>query len=266
MLVSAPASGAPASEPPRLPLQLVGASQAARARITGSITQTRFEESQAESVKVVYRFSKRSHRFGYRLAVKDDGAWQRVHSLHKKGHFKGKHTARVTTFFAGQPVGVGHYRLRLASDAGSAVLRFSVIASVPRPVGVKPQAGRWEATSLTGSTSGGGAMVTSLGFTVATDQTTVSSLGFGYTFTFGGCFTTGYSSMAASSPFVSPSFSLGYGATGPWTGAASGSIDGTFDSPTSAHGTGTMQASCSAPASGQVIGRTGTFSWTATVK
>lgn len=241
---------------------------AVRAKISASLSKTSFEASEVRSVKLSYGFSKRSKHFRYRLSVKNGASWQTVNMVKKTGRFKGSHTVTVKKFFAGEPVKVGSYRLRLTADGGGTTLAFTVISppgtpSEP-PAQVKPQAGYWKSTILSGPVSGGGLTVTSLRFTVLVDQATVAGLGFGYDFSFGGCSSGGYSSNGSSSAITSGEFTLGYGFTGPWTGAGVGRLVGSFDSPTSAHGTGSMEAFMFCTGLGNVRGSTGTFSWTAT--
>ena len=142
---------------------------------------------------------------------------------------------------------------------------------------VKPQAGSWRATSLTGpvSGSGGGGTVTATGlfFNVASDQRTISAFGFSYEYSgpvkipySGPCSGLGDSAETAASPISNGEF-FTPGATGPWTGAASGTFHGTFDSPTTAHGT--AQMSVFVGGSGCFMSGTsytGTFNWTATTQ
>ncbi len=140
---------------------------------------------------------------------------------------------------------------------------------------VKPQAGSWRATSLTGPVSGNGpggsVTATGLFFNVASGQLTVSAFGFSYEYSgpvkvmpySGPCSGSGDSAESAPSPISNREFSTP-GATGPWTGGASGTFHGTFDSPTTAHGTAQMSAYVGGSGcfmSGTTY--TGTFSWTA---
>jgi hypothetical protein len=138
---------------------------------------------------------------------------------------------------------------------------------------IKPRAGSWRAITLSGPVSGNGAggsiKVTSLFFGVAADQSTVSSFGFGYDYLGVGkpptysCSGSGVSAESAPSLISRGQFSTP-GTTGAWTGAGSATFNGTFDSPTSAHGTATASVfvsgfSCALSGTSS----TGTFSWTA---
>ncbi len=238
---------------------------ALRAKISASLSKTSFEASDVGSVKLSYRFSKRSKLFRYRLSVKNGASWQTVNMVKKTGRFKGFHTVSVKKFFAGEPVKVGSYRLRLTADGGSRTLAFSVTGAAP--AAVVPQAGYWESTGLSGPVSGGGLEVTRLVFTVGPDQATVSKVGFGYSVSWYGC-SSGFSGMTSdiSSPVTDGQFAP-ISPTGPWSGPVSGFLQGTFDSPTSAHGTGTMSGSmwCKGPTGFNMLmsGSTGNFSWTA---
>ena len=335
------------------------------ARISARLSKTSFTASQAGSVKLIYRFSKPSKRFGYLLTFRSGAGWQTVKRVSRQGSFKGVHTVAVTKLFAGKPVKVGGYRLKLSAQGGSTLLAFKVVktatggappgafhktspangatdqASAPTlswqtsaaaasyeycidttsnnacdgswvstnaatSVGLSgltlgttyywqvratnaqatttadddswfsfavsgPQAGHWVSTGLSGPVSGGGVEATRVDFSVLSDQATVSQFGFGFRYSGaprpgGICSGAGYSSINpdATSPitngqFTSPS------STGPWTGAGLGPFRGTFDSPTSAHGTAQLRVFISGP--GCFISTspsTGTFAWTAT--
>ncbi len=238
------------------------ASAAARARISAHLTQKEFAASQAGAVRLVYSFSKRSRHFWYRLMFSQEGTWQAVHRVDRTGHFKGSHSMALARLFAGRPVDAGEYRLRVGADVGHTTLSFKV--TQPEPQVVTPQAGTWRSTVLSGPVSGGGATVTEVSFSVGPDQASVTTLGFGYTFTYASCSSGGFSSAnPPPSPIVNAQFQHPTGSTGAWTGQAIGSLNGTFDSPTSAHGTATMKAMMFCTGFGMVSGNTGTFSWTA---
>jgi hypothetical protein len=105
----------------------VGATQStASAKISARVTKTSFTSSQAAKVRLIYRFSKPSKSFTYRLASKKGSRWQTVRSVKKKGNFKGVKKKTVKEFFAGKSVRVGSYRLKLSCDTGSKSLRFKV--------------------------------------------------------------------------------------------------------------------------------------------
>jgi hypothetical protein len=152
----------------------------------------------------------------------------------------------------------------LRADAGSRNLAFTVAATRSA---VTPQAGHWESTSLTGPVSGGGLEVTRLQFTVGPEEKTVSAIGFGYMVSWFGC-SNGFSGMTSdiAAQIVAGDFEP-ITTSGSWSGPVTGSLKGTFDSPTSAHGTGTMSGSmwCKGPTGFNELksGSTGTFSWTA---
>jgi hypothetical protein len=111
--------------------------------------------------------------------------------------------------------------------------------------------------------------VTRVNFTVGSDQSTVSGMAFGYEFSGYGC-SSGSSGMTSgdSTPITDGQFTMN--PSGPWTGPVVGSLQGTFDTPTSAHGTGKMWGSmwCMGPTGYNMLmsGSTGTFSWTATTQ
>lgn len=238
-------------------------------RVSAHLTKTNFSAAQAAKVKLVYSFSSESRRFAYLITRKDRAKWVKVRSVAKQGSFTGSHRMTVNRLFKPKPVRAGTYRIKVSATANTVTLRFAVTAA--------PRSGNWVATSLTGpvSGSGGGGSVeaTSVSFNVPPSQAAVSQFGFGFSYSgFAkpgqSCSGSGFSSINAqtTSPikggrFSSPSM------TGSWSGAASGSFNGRFDSPTKAHGTATMQvfvsgAGCFTSGSSQ----TGTFHWRATRK
>lgn len=265
LALAVPAAAAPVAPPEGSATSVL----AAGAKISASLSETSFEASRVGSVKLSYSFSKRSKDFRYRLSFKDGAAWQTVNRVKKSGRFKGSHTLRVKKLFGGEPVMVGRYRLKLAADGGRTTLAFTVTGKPPvtPPAAVVPQAGYWESTGLSGPVSGGGLEVTRLQFNVGPDQATVSGVGFGYTVSWYGCMS-GFSGMNSgnSAPITDGQFQP-ISPTGSWSGPVSGFLQGTFDSPTSAHGTGTMSGSmwCKGPTGFNMLmsGSTGTFSWTA---
>ncbi|MBK6763413.1 MAG: hypothetical protein IPG68_09120 [Micrococcales bacterium] len=261
--VAAPVAPSQSMRPPSATTSVL----AARAKVSASLSETSFRASRAGSVKLTYSFSKRSKHFRYRLSVKNGATWQTVNRVKKTGRFKGTHTLKVKKLFAGEPVKVGSYWLKLTADAGSTTLAFTVTSEPPvTPPVVKPQAGSWHSTSPAPRV---GSFLQGLGFYVSSDQS-VTGLGFGYYFT--GCplntNATGRSDMTSgySTPITNGQFAMN--PTGSWSGPVSGSLQGTFDSPTSAHGTGMMSGIlwCQGPAGYNytVNASTGTFSWTAT--
>ncbi len=253
------------------------AAGATGARVSGHLTTTSFTAAQAGSVKLTYRFSKTSSRFSTLLTFQNGSGWQTVKSTSKTGRFKGSHTVTVKSLFAGKPVNVGRYRLKLAADQGSTLLRFTVLKAVTAPPRIRPQAGTWVTTSLSGPVSNPSGFpqmtIKSMSFEVGTDQATVGKWGFDFAWdgipsragdSCGGSgssvLTSGQSSPITNGQFSSPN------PAGGWSGQVSGFVDGTFDTATSAHGTATASGAglggpgCLSSGSAQ----TGKFSWTAT--
>jgi len=247
------------------------AAGATGAKLSAHLTATSFAVSRAGTVKLTYRFSKKSRRFSYRLTFQKGSVWQTIKSVKKQGTFKGSHTATIKSLFVGKPVKPGRYRLALAADGGSTLVRFTVVKDA-----VRPQAGTWVTTSLSGPVSGGGASsvtIKSMSFVVRPDQTSIGTFGFGYdwsgppgppTWNCSGSassvMTSGNSSPITDGRFSSPN------PTGAWSGAIAGFADGTFDTATSAHGTAKASGSVGGPGCFFVAGQpvaTGTFSWTA---
>ncbi len=178
----------------------------------------------------------------------------------------------VRQLFGPKPVSAGQYRVKLSADANGVTLSFTLLASG----GIKPQAGYWVAKSLSGPVSGSGdesrdransVTVTSIFFTVTGDQATVSGFGFAYNYLgepFDACIGRGSTADQAPSPITNGQFSTP--AANPWSVPfSSGVFHGTFDSPTSAHGTAWLRGYIGA-FNCKYIGHasTGTFTWTAT--
>ena len=266
--VAVPVAPSPFTRPPSATMSTL----AARAKVSASLSKTSFEASEVGSVKLSYRFSKRSKHFGYRLRFKNGASWQTVNRVKKTGRFKGSHTVMVKKLFAGEPVEVGSYRLRLTADGGSRTLAF-MVTSAP-PAVVKPEAGLWHSTVLSGpSRSIGGSFsdsmeVTQLFFEVAPDRANVSKFGFSYTYSGpsfpSGELCSGSANSVESQP--SPITNGQFSDPGIPYGAELFRFQGTFDSPTTAHGTaqfGTTITDIRCRLSGFYVA-TGTFTWTAT--
>jgi hypothetical protein len=247
----------------------------AAAPISAHLTKTSFTASQAGSVKLIYSFSKSSRRFSYLISFSTGSTWQTVMSVTKKGSFTGAHTITVAKLFAGKPVKAGSYRLKLSADAGSQLLTFQVTTGGSGSTA--PQFGIWASTSLGGAFRGGGGAgsvtVNSVSFTVSSGNVEAFSFqfdvsGFIKPTGFGTCSSGpgtssyyGHPSPIANGRFETP------GLTGAWSGGGAGTFNGTFDSPTRAHGTATFSASIQGTGcfmSGMV--NTGTFTWTAAPK
>ena len=83
-------------------------------KVHAHLTRTSFAPDQASKVKLVYSFFGAGTSFAYVLTLKKSCKWQTVESATKKGSFKGSNTMTVNTLFAGKPIKVGSYRLKLA--------------------------------------------------------------------------------------------------------------------------------------------------------
>lgn len=251
----------------------VGASAATSARISAHLTSRSFTPAQAGSVQVVYKFSSKSSRFAYVLSRKAGSAWSTVRSVSKRGSFRGSHRISVAGLFGPKRIPAGQYRVKLSSSANSVTLSFTV---VPSPA-VKPSAGHWYGTILSGPVSSGPGVpsvtVTSVEFTVEPDQATVSD--FTFRFKYSGipgpptysC--SGYDSVAVNngppSPIIKGRFSAPT-VTGPWKpdGTGSGTYEGTFDTAHVARGTAQFSIDLGGSGCATTPGvRTGTFSWSA---
>ncbi|HEY4977462.1 MAG TPA: hypothetical protein VII05_09015, partial [Gaiellaceae bacterium] len=118
---------------------LAGAAQsrASSAKISAHLTKKSFTKAQVKKVKLIYKFSSTSKSFAYQLTFKKGSKWRTVKSVKRKGHFRGSHTMTVKKVFAGKPVKLGRYRLKLSADGGSKLLSFKVVKA-PTPTGSKP--------------------------------------------------------------------------------------------------------------------------------
>ena len=97
------------------------------ARISAHLTQTSFTAAKASSATLTYRLSKKNTRFSYRLSFrKKDLSWRLVKAV-KKGSSKGTYKMTVKKLFAGKPIHVGYYWLKLQTDTGRANLLFDVV-------------------------------------------------------------------------------------------------------------------------------------------
>ena len=98
------------------------AAAASGAKISAHLTKTSFTSAQASSVKLIYRFSKKSDGFSYLLTFKKSSKWQTVNSVKKKGSFNGSKSVAAKKIFAGKPIKVGSYRLELSSNLARVTL------------------------------------------------------------------------------------------------------------------------------------------------
>jgi hypothetical protein len=166
--------------------------------------------------------------------------------------------------------GTYYWQVRASSAHGSvAADRGTWFAFTVAGAGVKPQAGLWRATSLSGPHSGAWVDVTGLYFIVAPSQATVSAFGFDYDYSApiippsGNCSGSSNSTENAPAPITSGQFQTP-SPTGAWTGSGSGTFNGTFDSATTSHGTATFGAFISGPGCAVTgTSSTGTFTWAA---
>jgi hypothetical protein len=125
---------------------LAGAApSASAAKISARLTKTSFTSSQAGSVKLICKFKKKSGSFSYLLTVKKGKMWPTVKRVKKERYRKGSYTMTVKKVFAGKPVKLGSYRLKLSAGGGSKRLSFKVVKAaspaVVTPPVVTPPAG-----------------------------------------------------------------------------------------------------------------------------
>jgi hypothetical protein len=101
--------------------------------VSASLTKTSFKATQAKTVKLAYKISPASKRFGYLLSLKKGAKWVKVRSVNKTGSFKGSYTMTVKTVFGSTAVKVGQYRVKISADANSLTRKFTVVKTLLPP-------------------------------------------------------------------------------------------------------------------------------------
>ena len=92
------------------------------ARFSAHLTTTTFLSSEIGSVKLVYRFSRPSKSFAYRLTFRKGTKWQpirRVETGKKTRALRGSKSIALETLFGARPIRAGNYRLTLSADYGA---------------------------------------------------------------------------------------------------------------------------------------------------
>lgn len=222
------------------------ASAAGSGRVTAHLTKTSFTSAQAGNVKLVYAFSPASTRFGYLLSLKNGAKWVTVRSVNKTGSFKGSYTMTVKQLFGSNAVKIGQYRVKVSADTNNVTRSFTVVK--PSSGGgstTTPRAGHWS-----GSTTASNFPPSPVDFYATPDQVHIINFSFSYSlfkvlpsFPYS-CIASGKSTQNTQTPIATKSFSF---SDGPFY------FSGTFDSPTSAHGTVGVQvlpSSCGEVSSG----------------
>jgi len=112
-----------------LVLVLVGTASGttSSAKLSAHLTKTNFTSAQASKVKLICKFTAPSKSFAYAITIKSGKRWKTVKKVARKGSFKGSCTKTVKKLFAGKPVKVGSYKLKLSVDSGSKTLPFKVV-------------------------------------------------------------------------------------------------------------------------------------------
>jgi len=96
--------------------------------ITGHLTKTKFRASAAKSVKLIYKISKASSRFAYKLSRARGTTWKQIRYFKRTGNIKGTHYLTVKKLFGGKARIRGRYRLTLYADSGKRpVLKFRIV-------------------------------------------------------------------------------------------------------------------------------------------
>jgi len=103
------------------------------AALSAHLTGTSFKPAEAGSVRLVYRFSRPSKHFAYRLTRKSGAKWLELQSVSRTGNFKGSHSISVKELFSSKPVEAGRYRLELTADRARKLLAFTVIPACVFP-------------------------------------------------------------------------------------------------------------------------------------
>ena len=95
-------------------------------QLSARLTKTSFTSAQASSVKLVCKFKKKSGGFSYPAHAQEGKKWQTVKSAKKVSYRKGAYTTTVKKVFAGKPIKLGSYRLKLSAGKSSKLLSFKV--------------------------------------------------------------------------------------------------------------------------------------------
>ena len=95
-------------------------------KVFAHLTNMHFRLSQAGKVKLVYRFSPQSKRFGYVLSIRQGARWLTVRRVKSTGRFQGSHEMTTKKLFARKLIKIGRYRLKLSADTNQKVLTFKV--------------------------------------------------------------------------------------------------------------------------------------------
>ena len=89
--------------------------------------KTSFTAAQANTVKLVCKFSPASKRATFQLSLKKSAKWVKVRNVTKKGNIKTSATT-VKKLFGSKAVKVGQYRVKVSADANSLTRKFAVTA------------------------------------------------------------------------------------------------------------------------------------------
>lgn len=258
---------------------LVTPAAAASGRVSAQMSATTFTAAQASGVRLTYSFSSKSRHFGFALARRASGKWVKVRTVSKRGSFKGSHVTTVKKVFGSHAVTVGRYRLQVAGDANTVSLKFTIASGSTPPTTVVPKPGQWKSTST--AANGGMVSVTDVSFVVSADSANVTDVTFHFTFSgsmtppFGhSCSGTAltYPLAAAPTPVENAKFSGPTGATGAWyqgfnvAAGGTGVLTGTFDSPTTAHGTAMFNWRLGGTGCMSLSGQNGPFDWSASLQ
>ena len=188
--------------------------------------KTSFTAAQAKTIKLKCKFSPATKRAVFLLQVKKGSKWAKVRSVTKKGSIKA-YTSTVKKLFGSKAVKVGKYRVKVSADANSVTRKFSVVKTTSGGV-TRPLAGRWTATN-------------GVYFYVMPDQANVIHFDFSFDWSFGGsCFGHDENWTITAVPIADGSFSKSSVSVISYVGAGDTDFGGTFDSPTTAHGTVTL--------------------------
>jgi hypothetical protein len=90
-----------------------------------------FTAAQANTVKLVCKFSPASKRVIFLLSMKKSAKWVKVRSVTKKGTFK-TYTTTVKKIFGSKAVKAGQYRIKISADANSLTRKLTVTAVTER--------------------------------------------------------------------------------------------------------------------------------------
>lgn len=105
----------------------------ASGKVSARLSEASLTVAEAGKVKLVYSFAPASSHFSYRLLISKGAEWVKLRAEVRSGRFSGSHSKALKSFFGGNPVVAGRYRLELGADANRVRLAFKVVPTSAGP-------------------------------------------------------------------------------------------------------------------------------------